>query len=846
MMKIFLLIIIFVLNTFFGSADTTAIQSLDFAKATHTFNGIGGLSGGGATSVLLTNKYPEKQKDEILDFLFKPKFGASLQIVKVEIGGDSQSTDGTETSHMHSPDDLNYERGYEWEILVEAKKRNPNIKTYGLAWAYPGWVGGPEQNPSPFSHPDLTANYILKWLQGALDVYNIRIDYIGIWNERDSNGTYVKFLRETLDKNGFRSTKIVAKDGYRDICDEVKLDKGYEEAVDIIGLHYPSDYDNYTSCHSLNKPIWASEESSSYDDLNGAACWARIITSHFAINEMTSSIMWNLVGSYYHGTNWYASSLLTAVQPWSGYYETDMPVVWATAHVTQFTEVGWKYLDVGSGSGELPNGGYYTSLISPSMDEFTLIIVKISRDHAPCTRPPLPDFDVSSEEVTFQMKNINNSGKIQSLNVWYSNFEKNVKQPAVFNRKNTIAVNTDGTFKLQINVGDVFTLSTVGDARKGTFPSSSHPKSIPQFPLPYNDDFQSYKENGEAKFLADQIGAFEIHPASLATSSQKWSMKQMVPELPIGWSDHGSNGPMTLIGMLEWQDVTVETTFYLPTSANQNTSGCVATRIDQMWQQGIVYCLDASGKWTLTQGGPKLGGAFDEKNIIQQGSVKAIGLNSWHTISLTTNNDTASGTLDDFEVFANIYIRNIDNGFAAIGSNQWHPIEFGSLQLSKVGSRWSASKYGDKSEYKVGDAINAADCPTNGIATASTSFLLRPDWLLEHIASGLCMEASSKGNGATFTLQKCIAGNVLQELRNDYTNIRNNLRPVTLGAYKKVDKVLTLTGELLHGKVSLCSGASCIAPSSWSHWAYFPNTNQLRNQYVTIPKLGYPKCLSVV
>jgi hypothetical protein len=25
-------------------------------------------------------------------------------------------------------------------------------------------------------------------------------------------------------------------------------------------------------------------------------------------------------------------------------------------------------------------------------------------------------------------------------------------------------------------------------------------------------------------------------------------LKQMVPALPIGWSDHGSNGPMTLIG----------------------------------------------------------------------------------------------------------------------------------------------------------------------------------------------------------------------------------------------------------------------------------------------------------
>ena len=41
-------------------------------------------------------------------------------------------------------------------------------------------------------------------------------------------------------------------------------------------------------------------------------------------------------------------------------------------------------------------------------------------------------------------------------------------------------------------------------------------------------------------------------------------MRMMVPELPIGWSDHGSNGPMTLIGMREWQDVTVSAHFKLP------------------------------------------------------------------------------------------------------------------------------------------------------------------------------------------------------------------------------------------------------------------------------------------
>jgi galactosylceramidase len=60
--------------------------------------------------------------------------------------------------------------------------------------------------------------------------------------------------------------------------------------------------------------------------------------------------------------------MLTAVEPWSGFYSTDdasLGVVYATAHVTQFTKVGWNYLAVGSGSGELPGGGYYVTIVDP-------------------------------------------------------------------------------------------------------------------------------------------------------------------------------------------------------------------------------------------------------------------------------------------------------------------------------------------------------------------------------------------------------------------------------------------------------------------------------------------------
>ena len=47
-----------------------------------SFDGIGGASGGGGGTRLLVD-YPEPQRSDILDILFKPKFGLSLQHLKV-------------------------------------------------------------------------------------------------------------------------------------------------------------------------------------------------------------------------------------------------------------------------------------------------------------------------------------------------------------------------------------------------------------------------------------------------------------------------------------------------------------------------------------------------------------------------------------------------------------------------------------------------------------------------------------------------------------------------------------------------------------------------------------------
>ena len=78
-------------------------------------------------------------------------------------------------------------------------------------------------------------------------------------------------LRRELDRHGYNRTVIVAQDGGTQICTDMAKDQEYAAAVGVIGLHYPSDFYSLESCHALGKPVWASEESSSYDDLNGTA-----------------------------------------------------------------------------------------------------------------------------------------------------------------------------------------------------------------------------------------------------------------------------------------------------------------------------------------------------------------------------------------------------------------------------------------------------------------------------------------------------------------------------------------------------------------------------------------------
>src|SRR5579875_238393 len=133
------------------------------------FKGIGGVSAGASSRLLID--YPEPYRSQILDYLFKPNYGASLQHLKVEIGADVNSTDGSEPSHMRTREDHNYQRGYEWWLMEEGHRRNPKIILDSLPWGAPGWIGN-----GKFYSPDM-AEYVAAFIEGARTAHQLNVGF---------------------------------------------------------------------------------------------------------------------------------------------------------------------------------------------------------------------------------------------------------------------------------------------------------------------------------------------------------------------------------------------------------------------------------------------------------------------------------------------------------------------------------------------------------------------------------------------------------------------------------------------------------------------------------------------
>ncbi|XP_062857083.1 galactocerebrosidase [Trichomycterus rosablanca] len=611
------------------------------------FDGIGGLSGGGATSRLLIN-YKELYRSQILDYLFKPNFGASLQILKVEIGGDSQTTDGTEPSHMHNEQDENDFRGYEWWLMKEAKKRNPSITLIGLPWAFPGWIG--QGSNSPYKFPNITANYVVSWVMGAKQYHNLDIDYIGVWNEREFDAKYIRVLRDTLDSAGLTDIGIIAADGNWDISNAMLVDPYLNDAVEVIGVHYPGTMTVKEALMS-GKKLWSSEDYSTFNNDIGAGCWARILNQNYVNGRMTSTISWNLIASYYEDLSFGGDGLMTAEEPWSGHYVVESPV-WITAHTTQFAQPGWTYLQT---VGHLSHGGSYVAL-TDGQGNLTVIIETMTHNHSQCIRPALPPFNVSAQTATFQLKG--SFAAITKLQVWYSKLDFQTKKDVLFKNSDPIKV-SNGYFTLKLDVDEVYTITTVTSGNKGLHPDP--PASAP-FPKNYSDDFKVRNPPfSEAPYFADQSGVFEYFTNLSDPGPHVYTLRQVVTQQPVSWG-YDADQTISIIGDYSWQNFTVSSDIYIE---SENGGVFIAARVDKGGEEvrqalGVFYWVFANGTYKVT-------------NDICGKKVLAEGLSGtrpgvWHTLTLTVQGNFANGMLNGYPLWKNAVVLQPKNGWAAIGT----------------------------------------------------------------------------------------------------------------------------------------------------------------------------------
>jgi hypothetical protein len=651
--------------------------TIDGGSTGRTYDGIGALSAGASSRLLID--YPEPQRGQILDYLFKPGYGAALQILKVEIGGDTNSTDGAEPSHMRTPSDLNCDRGYEWWLMEQAKKRNPDIVLSALQWGAPGWTGD-DSGTRPTVWTQANADYLVKWLDCARG-HGLRIAYLGGWNEAGFNVGYYEKLRATLDANGYRDIKIVADDSFSwNVVQPLTDDPDFRKSVDVVGQHYVCGYlsgalhcPSPDAAQALGKPLHASEQGSlPYD--SGAVPLARAMNRQYIDGAITGTVNWSLIASWYDTMPFQAAGLMGAVEPWSGAYDVGASI-WVMAQTAQFTRPGWRYAD--SAKGYLPGGGSYVGLRSPTGGDYSLIAETID-----ATEPQQVSLGVTGGLTD------------RPLHLWQTDLTSGDSRDWFVRDRD---VRPGETITLQ--PGHVYSLSTMGGQGKGTAVS---PPPRPQ-PLPYREPFDEYKAGQTPRYVSDLDGAFETAPCAGRPGT---CLRQQITSLPVWWNGWLKK-PVTLVGDLKsWRDYTASV------DARPEPGGWTELlgRVDGQFGNavsGVHLQLASDGQWRLydenlrgqdgtlcqpsdpscapTSGplarngrtfGPRPGAPQDR--ALASGQVAAAS--GWHRLGMTISGTHLTASIDGKQI-ASVEAPVHASGQVGLGVSPWQTAEFDNLRV---------------------------------------------------------------------------------------------------------------------------------------------------------------------
>jgi hypothetical protein len=537
------------------------------------FKGFGTVTANNTSRLMLDYKEEHpKEYWEMMHKLFNKDTGAGLAHVKVELGADVNSSSGTEPATMRYADErANVLRGAGFQFAADAKSINPDITVEILRWGEPRWTW------SGAANKEYENRY--QWYKQTIDAvykeYGFKLDYVGIsQNERAQNNNgkneidwlkyfTTKIKQEPNYETDYKDIKLVAADGYRDtstISRALLNNPDLIDEIDVISSHYGLTGSNELT-QLQNKLIaegkppkesWVSEGIApminaryrdnmepQYKGLGGKAgiidVTSRIISVYSwtgAGNNPLNAVSFDFqpsIAAFYEGSAYNPKHLISAYDPWSGFYEVDggvqgvrhvMNFVGYDDHATPENE-RWQYVKGATYSdGAFFDGGVdvdtsthnYLTLKDPETDDYTTVFANNTKE----TRKykiEAENLDGKENAPVYVWETRGpDQGEAIDAN-WFKNV--NVIQPE------------NGVYEVEVKPYSIVTISTLNkESEVEGFEYESDPVDVSKdtiLPLPYTDDFEYKKypkdekgrdyverRGGTPRYTTDQLAAFEV------------------------------------------------------------------------------------------------------------------------------------------------------------------------------------------------------------------------------------------------------------------------------------------------------------------------------------------------
>ena len=591
-------------------------------SANMRYRGAGMVSGNGSSRLLLDYKreHPEAYR-KILEYTFG-KDGIGVNHLKLEMGSDINSSSGTEPSVKRNADEkANTARGAGYILAADAKRINPDLTLDMLWWSEPKWITDSEDV--------YAARY--KWyketLDSAYETYGLKFDYVSaVRNEREYDLEWVKYLSAHLKSEtdcpyDYSSIKIVGGD---EVCTWSFADRMYEDAelmkaVDVVGSHYTSFSTDAAQklASEHKKELWLSEGSpamcyargvsglngSGLSGLNGALDIANRFIGMYPNGKMTLYEYQPVIAAYYDGVNYCHKQLISACDPWSGFFELDSSF-YIALHFSRFIQKGWEFADSACFSDgkakdhSIVDAVYsYMTAADPETGDYSIVIA-----------------NSTSEPIEYAVK-VSDLGKAAAnVNIWETrgpdsgDFDENYfKKISMITPEKTDNIYT---YKITVKPYSVITVSTVMREEREYKNADERERTVMELPYSDNFEYSEYPDNylvsrGYApRYTTDQGGAFEVE----TTNDKNVLVQQITPEMKAEeWG--ATPDPLTTLGDDRWfnYSISADAAFKSSDRPSENYVGIgLRYTLALIAYSGYWIQLFENGNWKLKANGEEL------------------------------------------------------------------------------------------------------------------------------------------------------------------------------------------------------------------------------------------------